>query len=123
MWYERIKKSYPYLNFLKVYKLCFEFNHNKNPVFVVNVNRDKDVFAPENPMILLQAIPYYITLDVLHFYLLHIKLWLKIVIFLKIFREVLFQILEKKGVKLVNSWIFSLIFRLLGYLISARNKL
>ena len=92
-------------------------------MFVINVNRDKDVFAPENPMILLQAIPYYITLDVLHFYLLNIKLWLKVVIFLKIFREVLFQILEKKGVKLVNSWIFSLIFRLLGYLIPARNKL
>jgi len=92
-------------------------------VFITNVNRDKDVFAPENLMALLQAIPYYITLDVLHFYLLHIKLWLKVVIFLKIFREVLFQILEKKGVKLVNSWIFSLIFRLLGYLISASNKL
>ena len=92
-------------------------------MLVIDVNGDKDVFASENPMVLLQAIVYYITLDVLHFYLLHIKLWLKIVIFLKIFREVLFQILEKKGVKLVNYWIFSLIFRLLGYLISASNKL
>ena len=92
-------------------------------MFVINVYRDKDVFAHENTMVLLQAIPYYITLDVLHFYLLNIKLWLKVVIFLKIFREVLFQILEKKGVKLVNSWIFSLIFRLLGYLISTSNKL